>query len=133
MFEVSGGNLGTTNSVAYMFDRKGVFLVAAEGNDEETIMEIAMEAGAEDIQLAGENIEVICPPEAYTDVSDALTEASIECVSRSITRIPTTTVDLTAEEAEKVLKFMEALDDHDDVQNVSANFNIPEEVIKALG
>lgn len=133
LFEVSGGNLGTTNSVAYMFDRKGVFLVAAEGNDEETIMEIAMEAGAEDIQLAGENIEVICPPEAYTDVSDALTESSIECVSRAITRIPTTTVDLTAEEAEKVLKFMEALDDHDDVQNVSANFNIPEEVIKALG
>ncbi len=133
MFEIHGGKLGTTNSVAYLFERKGVFLISSENQDEEKIMEVAMEGGAEDIQIVGENFEVTCPPDCYTDVSDALTDASIECVSRSLTRIPTNTVDLSADEANKVLKFIDQLDDHDDVQNVSANFNIPEEVLKAMG
>ena len=127
LFEVHNGKLGKSNSVAYMFERKGVFLIAQENNDEEQIMETAMEAGAEDIQLVGDNFEVTCPPEAYTDVAEALTNAEVECVSRSIDRIPTTTVDLGPQEAEAVLKLIDALDDHDDVQNVSANFNIPEE------
>lgn len=133
IFEVHQGKLGKSNSVAYMFERKGVFLIATEGNDEETIMEVAMEAGAEDIQVVGEHFEVTCPPEVYTDVADALSTAEIECESRSISRIPTTTVDLGPEEAEAVLKFIDALDDHDDIQNVSANFNIPEETLKAMG
>lgn len=133
LFEVHGGKLGKSNSVAYMFERKGIFLIAAEGNDEEQIMMTAMEAGAEDLQVVGENFEVSCPPEVYTDVADALANDSIECVSRSLSRIPTNTVDLQPEEAEKILKFIDALDDHDDVQNVSANFNIPEETLKALG
>lgn len=133
LFEVHNGKLGKSNSVAYMFDRKGVFLIATENHDEEKIMEVAMEAGAEDIQVVGENFEVTCPPDVYSDVADALSDSSIDCISRSISRIPTTTVDLGAEEAEAVLKFIDALDDHDDVQNVSANFNLPEETLKALG
>lgn len=132
LFEVHNGKLGKSNSVAYMFERKGVFLISAEKCDEEKLMEVAMEAGAEDIQSVGDNFEVTCPPEVFPEVADALSDASIECDSRSISRIPTNTIDLEAGEAEKVLKLIDALDEHEDVQNVSANFNISEEAMKSL-
>ena len=132
LFELHQGKLGKSNSVAYLFERKGVFLVVKELNNEEKIMEVAMDAGAEDIQIVGDNFEITCPPDVFTTVSEALSNASIECVSRSLTRIPTNTIDLNASDAEKVLKLIDAIDDHDDVQNVSANFNIPEDTLKAL-
>lgn len=132
LFEVHNGKLEKSNSVGYMFDRKGVFLIAKESNDEESLMEVALEAGAEDIQPVGENFEIISPPEKFSAVADALSNASIECVSRSINRIPKNTVDLDGDGTRKVLKFMDALDDHDDVQNVSANFNITPEIMKEL-
>lgn len=133
LFEVHNGKLGKSNSVGYMFERKGIFVIAADKYDEDKIMEVAMEAGAEDIQAVGDNYEVTCPPEVYTEVADALANADIVCESRSIDRIPTNTVELNEQEAEEVLKFIEALDDHDDVQNVSANFTLSEEALKALG
>lgn len=132
LFEVHNGKLGKSNSVAYLFERKGIFLVPTDACEEEQLMEAAMEAGADDIQTVGDQFEVSCPPENYTDVADALSAAGIEPASRSISRVPTTTVDLGIEEARSVLKLIDALDDHDDVQNVSANFNIPEETMKAL-
>ncbi len=136
LFEVHGGNLGATGCVSYLFDRKGLFILskekAAEQNvDEEKLMEVALEAGAEDIR-DDDGFEITCEPDTYSDVADALESANIQCDSKQVTRIPQNTVDLTEDDARKILKLMEALDDHDDVQNISANFNIPDEAMAAL-
>ena len=132
MFEIHGGNMGATNCVAWLFERKGLFLIPVEGCDEEVVMETALEAGADDFQMQSEQYEITCEPELYTDVADALTTAGITVTSKQVTRIPNNTVDLDADQARKVLKLMEALDDHDDVQNVSANFNLSDEVVVEL-
>ena len=132
MFEIHGGNMGATNCVAWLFDRKGLFLVPIDAADEETTMEIALEAGAEDFQVQGNQFEITCEPELYTDVAEALAQAEIAVTSKQVTRIPNNTVELDADQARKVLRLMEALDDHDDVQNVSANFNLSDEVVAEL-
>jgi YebC/PmpR family DNA-binding regulatory protein len=132
LFDMHGGKLGGANCVAWMFERKGVFLFSGGQVDEDKLMEVALEAGADDVKPQGNKIEVTCHPDRYTAVGDALTKAGLVPEAKDLTRIPTTTVDLNAEDARKVLKFVEALDDHDDVQNVSANFNIPDEVMASL-
>ena len=132
MFEIHGGNMGATNCVAWLFERKGLFLVPVESADEETVMETSLEAGADDIQVQGDQYEITCESELYSDVADALTAAEITVSSKQVTRIPNNTVELDAEQARKVLKLMEALDDHDDVQNVSANFDLSEDVLAEL-
>lgn len=132
IFEKNGGKLGSTGCVAFMFDRKGQFLIAQDKIDEERLMEIVLEAGAEDITSEDDTFEVICPTETYSDVLAALEDAEIDRVSQSVTRIPQNTVDLDADGARQVLKLIEALDDHDDVQNVSANFNISDEAMATL-
>jgi transcriptional/translational regulatory protein YebC/TACO1 len=97
-------------------------------------MELALEAGADDVQPAGDNFEVTCDPVVYSIVSKALTEAGIKPESSLITRIAKNTVDIDdPNAAQKVLRLMDQLDDQDDVQNVSANFNISDDVIKAIG
>ena len=134
VFEKAGGEMGRTGCVGYLFDRKGLFIISAEAHDEEKVMDTALEAGAEDISTSDGNYEVICGPDAYSDVSEALEVASIECLTKSVTRIPQNVVDVTGvEDARKVLQLMEALDDHDDVQAVSANFNISDEILAELG
>ena len=132
VFEVHGGKLGATNCVAYLFERKGLFIFPVESTTEEQLMEIALEAGAEDIRQVEDNFEVLCGPDAYTGVSDAFAAAELPSQTKAITRIPTNTVDLDVDSARKVLKLMEALDDHEDVQNVSANFNIPDTAMTEL-
>jgi len=132
LFEVNGGKLGSTNCVAYLFDRKGLFVVSNADIDEETVMEVALEAGAEDVKQEREAFEIICSPEAYNDVSNALEAASIAVVTKQLTRIPNNTIDLDIQTARKVLKLVEALDEHDDVQIVSANFNISDEALSEL-
>ena len=129
---MNGGKLGATNCVAWMFDRKGLFIVSADSADEERLMETVLEAGAEDVKQVGDNYEVICDPEAYVAVGESLEQAEIPVESKELTRIPSNTVDLQLEDARKVLKLLEALDDHDDVQNVSANFNINDEDMAEL-
>jgi YebC/PmpR family DNA-binding regulatory protein len=133
VFETHDGKLGATNCVAWMFERKGLFVIPADKLSEERLMELALEAGADDVKQVGSNFEVTCSPEAFSSVLEALEAAGIEPQSKSVTRIPTNTVDLDEENARKVLKLMEALDDHDDVQNVSSNFNIPDEVLAVIG
>ena len=133
IFEMANGKLGSTGCVAWMFDSKGLFLIPADKTDEDTLMEIALEAGADDVQPDAGNFEITCDPSVYRAVSDALKEAGIEVEVSQLTRIPQNTVDLDADTARKVLKLMERLDDHDDVQNVSANFNIPDEVMAQVG
>ena len=124
--------MGATGCVGYLFDRKGLFIISTSVVDEENLMEVSMEAGAEDISTQDDFYEVVCDPEVYSDVSDALDAAGITCDSKHVTRIPQNTVDLDVEQARHVLKLVEALDDHDDVQNVSANFNISDEAMAEL-
>jgi YebC/PmpR family DNA-binding regulatory protein len=132
VFEKAGGEMGRTGCVGYLFDRKGLFVISGEAFDEEKIMEVALEAGAEDISTDDGNFEVLCDPNVYSNVADALEAAKIECLSKQVTRIPQNVVDVGFEDAQKVLNLMEALDDHDDVQAVSANFNIPADVMAQL-
>ena len=133
IFEMCHGKLGSTNCVAWMFDSKGFFLIPEDRTDEDRLMELALEAGADDVNLDGGKFEVTCDPGIYRVVSKALEHAEIKPEVSQITRIPQNTVDLDADNARKVLKLMERLDEHDDVQNVSANFNIPEEVMTEIG
>ena len=132
LFEKGGGKMGATGCVSYMFDRKGLIVISAEKIDEEKLMELALEAGAEDIAANEGSFDVICEPDVFTDVSDALEAAEVVCESKQLTRIPQNTVDVEVEDARKVLRLMEALDDHDDVQMVSANFNISDEAMAIL-
>jgi len=133
IFDMSDGKLGSAGCVAWMFDNKGLFLVSGDKADEDALMEAAIEAGADDVRRDGDNFEVICDPAVYEAVSAALAKAGIEPDVSKITRIPRSTVDLDADVARKVLRLMERLDDHDDVQNVSGNFNIPQEVMAEMG
>jgi YebC/PmpR family DNA-binding regulatory protein len=133
IFGAYNGKLGSTNCVAWMFERKGLFLFPVEGTDEERLMEIAMEAGAEDFGQEGDKFQVFCEPEFYTAVADGLDSNELNAESREICRIPTTIVDLDRSSVEPVLKLLETLDDHEDVQSVSSNFNIPEDVLDELG
>jgi YebC/PmpR family DNA-binding regulatory protein len=132
LFEIYGGNLGATNCVAWMFERKGLFVFDAREVSEEKLMEVVLESGADDVRREGDQLEVTCDPENYSSVSEALDAAELQPQSREITRIPSNTVDLAVDDARKILKLMDALDDHDDVQNVSANFNIPDDVLAEL-
>jgi len=132
LFEINDGKLGATGCVAWMFECKGLFMISAEKTNEDTLMELALEAGAEDVQLNNDKFELKCDPETYSDVAEALEKAAIEPDLQQLTRIPSTTVDLDAATAKKVLRLMESLDDHDDVQSVSANFNIPETVLATI-
>ncbi|MGY8771690.1 MAG: YebC/PmpR family DNA-binding transcriptional regulator [Pirellulales bacterium] len=132
IFEVNGGNLGATGCVAWNFDRKGLFSIAIEKTTEEALMDLALEAGADDVEQQDDIFSVTCGPDVYSDVLEALEAAGIEVESSQVTRIPKETVDVTGKEASKMLKLMETLDDHDDVSGVSANFNIPEEAMAEL-
>jgi YebC/PmpR family DNA-binding regulatory protein len=133
LFELSDGKLGATGCVAWMFDRKGMILVPADKIEEDRLMELSLEAGADDVKLEGENYQVTCNPDVFSDVCQGLETAGVAITAREITRLPKDTVDLDAATARKVLKLMEQLDDHDDVQNVSANFNIPDEALVEIG
>jgi len=133
VFETHDGKLGATNCVAWMFERKGVLLIAADKVAEEKLMEVVLEAGADDVKREGDAYQVICPPETYQPVADALAAAGIEPDSKQLTRIPANTIEIKdVETAKTVLALIEALDDHDDVQSVAANVTIPEEAMAAI-
>ena len=132
IFEIAGGKLGATGCVAWMFERKGLVVIDAQEADEEQLLELAMEAGAEDVKSLDGKFEVISEPDNFTAVQDALTSAEIKTEVCELTRIPNDTVDLDVDTAKKVLKMMDELDDHDDVQKVAANFNIPADAMAAL-
>ena len=132
IFERAGGQLGSSNCVAWMFEQKGTFVVSAEVADEDTLMEIALDAGADDVSQEGELFEITCEVGAFAAVRDALAEKSIETVSSELAMVPTTTVTVEVDKAKQVLAMMESLEDNDDVQNVFANFDIPDEVMVEL-
>jgi YebC/PmpR family DNA-binding regulatory protein len=133
LFDTYGGKLGGSNCVAWMFERKGLFLVPTSKVSEDRLMEVALEAGADDLKREGEMFQVTCALDAFAAVGEALAAAGIEVESKQLARIPSTTVEVRdVETARSVLALVEALDDHDDVQNVSANYVIPDEALAAI-
>jgi len=133
VFERGGGQLGSAHCVAWMFEKKGVLVASAEAADEDRLMELALEAGADDVENQGDAFEVTCPPARYNQVKAALEEAKIPLLSSSLAMVPTTTVPVDADQAPRVLGLLEALEEHDDVQHVYANFELPEDVLARLG
>ena len=132
LFGKYGGNLGATGCVSYLFDRKGLFVFPA-GSDEERITEIALENGGDDVQKNDNGkLEVTSPPEDYQQLADAFEEAGVKPEYSEVTRIAQMEVEVDVATARSVMKLLEALDDHDDVQNVSTNLRIPEEVLAEL-
>ena len=125
-----GGNLGEQGSVSWMFDKKGLIVVDKDKADEDELMMIALEAGAEDIKTEDDSFEIITAPADFESVKNAIDEAEIETDLAEISMIPQTTVKLDGEEAIQLLKIMEGLEEHEDVQNVYSNFDIPDDIIE---
>lgn len=126
MFEMAGGKLGTSNCVAWMFNRRGRFLVEAEGRREDDLMEIALEAGADDLKRSGDYFEILCDPATFEQVSEALGQKGIEPVEADVVRVADNMVAVDEDTARSVVKLLDTLDDHDDVQNVFSNADIPD-------
>ncbi|MBN2565399.1 MAG: YebC/PmpR family DNA-binding transcriptional regulator [Candidatus Eisenbacteria bacterium] len=126
------GTLGEGGSVAWNFTQKGLITVPSEGNDEDHVLEVVLEAGAEDLSVEGDSFEIMTSPKDFAAVRNALDTAGIPVSHSEVTRIAGTTVKLGEDAARKVLRLMDALDDQDDVQNVSANFDISNEVMEVL-
>jgi YebC/PmpR family DNA-binding regulatory protein len=129
IFERNGGHMGSAGSVGYLFERKGIFSVHAAGVDEDALMEIALEAGADDMKLSGSTFDITCDPAAFAKVQEALQKKNIAVAHSEITQHPKTSVDTDGETGKRVFRLMEALDDHDDVQNVYTNLNVTEELM----
>ena len=134
IFTRHGGSLAEPGAVAWQFHRKGMIIVdKTSGVDEDELMMAALEAGAEDVTDQGDTFDVTTAPTDFTKVRDALTEAGITLASSDLTLIATTAVPLTNEaDARKVLRVLDALEEHDDVQNVYANFDIPDEIFQVV-
>ncbi|MCC6263430.1 MAG: YebC/PmpR family DNA-binding transcriptional regulator [Bryobacterales bacterium] len=132
MFSKNGGNLGEVGSVAWMFDRRSQILVGAAAIAEDDLMELVLEAGAEDVRVDGESFEVLSPMESHTAVLDALEKAGIATESSQIAMIPKNTIELAGKDASATMKMMDLLEDHDDVQNVYSNFDIDDAEMERL-
>ncbi len=130
IFSKHGGNLGERGCVSWMFDRKGLIVVDKDKVDEDELMMIALEAGAEDIRTEEDSYEIIVAPDDFEEVKNAVDEAEIETTLAEVSMIPQTTVKLDGQDALQLLKIMESLEEHDDVQNVYSNFDIPDEIIE---
>lgn len=129
LFAKHGGNLGEAGCVSWMFDKKGLFLVDKDGVNEEDLMLIALEAGAEDIKSEDDQYEITTAPDDWEQVRAALETAKVQTASAQITMVPQTEVSLAGDDAVKMLKLIDALEEHDDVQEVYANFDIPEDMM----
>ena len=132
IFETRGGSLGATGCVSWMFTKKGLFTVKTADIDEETIMEIALEAGADDIQTNNDAYEITCSVETFEPLKAVLKEKAVTTQVAEISQVPSSYAVLDEAGARKIINLMEAIEDQDDVQNVSANFDIPDEVMKAI-
>lgn len=131
-FSSSGGKLAEPGAVAWMFEQKGVAIVQKEAASEEDVFLVAADAGAEDVRGSDDTIEVITPPESLKDVVASLTQADITVESSEVTQVPKSTVRLEESDAKKLLHLIDALEELDDVQDVYANFDIPDEVMASL-
>lgn len=125
-----GGNLGESGCVSWLFDKKGLLSVSSEQVTEDQLMEIALEAGAEDVRKTDDGFEVVTLPPEFEAVKQALDEKGIKYDYAEITMIPQTTVKLEGKQAQQMIRLMEDLEDNEDVQNVYANFDIPDSVLQ---
>jgi len=132
IFSKYNGNLGENGCVAWMFDKQGIINVEESVCDEETLMEIVLEAGASDMGKSGGVYEIIAAPEDLDGVRTALEGKSIPITSAEVTLVPQNTVKLTEKQAETMIRMYEALEEHDDVQNVFANFDIDDTIMEKL-
>jgi YebC/PmpR family DNA-binding regulatory protein len=132
VFDKNGGNLGSAGSVAWIFTKKGLVTVERQGVDEDKVMEAALEAGADDVQESGEVLEIYTPPESFVAVKEALDAAGIKSASAEIMMVPSSTTTITGKPAEQMLRLLEMLEDHDDVQRVSSNMDIAQEELERL-
>jgi YebC/PmpR family DNA-binding regulatory protein len=132
-FAKHGGNLGTTGAVAWLFERRGIVLVEGETVDEDELFLAAAEGGADDVERDGSVFQVSSAPEALATVRQAVQDAGFEIQAAELTMIPKTTVEVAEEAAaKKLIRLIEALEENDDIQEVSANFDIPEQVLEAV-
>jgi YebC/PmpR family DNA-binding regulatory protein len=132
LFSKHGGKLGEQNSVARLFERKSQVLIPQEKATEEQLMDLVLDAGAEDIRSDGVNWEILSPPEAHEAVLTAIHKAGLPSTEAKVAMVPNTLIKLEGKEAGTMLKLSEALEEHDDVQDVYANFDIDESVMEAL-
>ena len=128
IFEKGGGNLATSGAVAFQFTKQGVITIKADAVGEDKLLEVALDAGAEDVSNEGEVYEVITSPTSYLKVKEAIGAANIPVEAGEVTNLPTSTIPVEGEAAQKILKLIDALEDNDDVQAVSHNAEIPESV-----
>ena len=131
ILEKHGGNLAATNAVSWMFHKKGYIVIEKIKADEEKLMSAVLDAGADDLQDDEDNWEVFTTPDAFPAVNEAVKRLGIEPATAKVSMIPQNYVKLEGKPAQQMLKLMEALEDHDDVQNVSSNFDISEKEIEA--
>ena len=131
IFERSGGSLGSTNCVAFLFSRRGLFTVGADSAEEEQIMELAI-AGDGDYRMDGTVWEITCDPDQFDQVKGSLVDVEIKTELAEVAMMPASTVTLDVNDGRKVLNLMESLEEHDDIQNVYSNFDIPQEVMDQL-
>ena len=132
LFSKNGGNMGETGSVGWMFNRKGQIIVDSGVKGEDEMMELALEAGADDFQAEGDSYQILTTPEDFHTVLDKLKAAGIEPISAEVAMIPQNTISLEGGAANQMMKLYDALDDHDDVQNVYTNFE-PDEAAMEQG
>jgi YebC/PmpR family DNA-binding regulatory protein len=132
-FTKNNGNLGESGCVSFMFDRKGSIIVAKEHADEETLMDIVLDAGAEDVIEEEDSFQILTEPDDFEAVRDALTSVEIPLVDGSVSMIPQTTVDVTEEKhAKNLVRLIDTLEENDDVQDVHSNFDIPQELLEKI-
>lgn len=133
IFSKHGGNLGESGCVAWMFNKRGRIAINKDTVEEDKLMELALEAGAEDVIDEDNEFAVITEPNIFEDVKSSIEKTGIKHESAEVTMIPQNTVKVDGKEANQLLRLMEALEDSDDVQNVYSNFDIPDEIMEALG
>jgi YebC/PmpR family DNA-binding regulatory protein len=131
IFSKGNGNMGEQNCVGWMFDSKGLIVISKDAVTEEKLMEVALDAGAEDIEDEEDSFQVVTDPGSFQGVKDSLEQAGIPMVSAKLDKIPQNTVRVEGKDASQVLRLAEALEEHDDVQNVYANFDIDPDSIPA--
>jgi YebC/PmpR family DNA-binding regulatory protein len=131
-FGKNGGNMADAGAVSYMFHKKGSIVIPKAAAKEDDLMAIALEAGAEDLHDDGENWEVLTAPSAYEAVLEAIKKASLEVTSSSVTMIPQNYIKLEGAQAATMIRLMEALEDHDDVQNLHSNFDIDQKLLEEV-
>jgi len=133
LFTRYGGALSEAGSVSWMFDRQGLITIDRSKAKEDDVLSTALEAGAEDVRTSGDVYEIVTPPDRFFKVKQAVERARLPIVSADIMMVPKTTVRVEGKEAQQVLRLMEALEDHDDVQHAYANFDVPDEILQQVG